>query len=100
MAAQVDRQVSGNEFSGLVGRTRPSAVVRSPGLDVSDAWKESFAQRPRTHSAASENNWVGQDHYRNNQVDESFAFTKGLESRTSDAEPPLGSVRRNLQGTR
>jgi 2Fe-2S iron-sulfur cluster binding domain len=28
MAAQLDRQVSGNEFRGLVGRTRPVADLR------------------------------------------------------------------------
>ena len=32
MAAQLDRQVSGDEFSGLIGRTRPKRVVRRAEL--------------------------------------------------------------------
>lgn len=34
MAAQLDRQVSGNEFRGLVGRTRPIAVIRVAEMDA------------------------------------------------------------------
>ncbi|MBC7597175.1 MAG: hypothetical protein H7288_25200 [Kineosporiaceae bacterium] len=32
MAAHLDRQVSGNEFSGLVGRTRPISDIRGREL--------------------------------------------------------------------
>jgi len=32
MAAQLDWQVSGNEFRGLVGRTRPQSDTRTPEL--------------------------------------------------------------------
>ena len=35
-AVQLDRQVSGNEFSGLVGRTRPEAVNRVGSPDAID----------------------------------------------------------------
>jgi hypothetical protein len=42
MAAQLDRQVSGNEFSGLVGRTRPIAATGSIVLDDSKVPKAEF----------------------------------------------------------
>jgi hypothetical protein len=42
MAAQLDRQVSGNEFSGLVGWTRPKRACRTSPKPP-DAWTDVFS---------------------------------------------------------